>query len=283
MFLAQGNFAVDDIIPQIGPWVENIGTTKIATLFQDLFAFIEIFHILGLFMLGGATILVCLRLIGVGLTEVSPSVVEKNTRLWFNIGVIMAIVSGLMIGLSNAQKLYNNSAFLFKMLAMFSGIFFSYFVVNPVARADGKVGPGAKIWLLVALIIWVLGIVVMLTNVGSDVGVFHVIVAGGLVAFAALQGKARWILVAGLVALIVPWQLLTHIWIRTDDANMVPYDTTNKIFMWSTAAWIGAFSVANILGKAAPKDSNATARLIGFAAILVWVTVGAGGRWIGLT
>ena len=186
MILGQSNFAVDDLLPQIGPWVESIGTTPLATFFQNVFAQIEVFHIIGLFMLGGATILTCLRLIGVGLVEVSPSVVERNTRLWLNIGVVMAIVSGLMIGLSNAQKLYNNSAFLFKMLAMFSGIIFTYFVMIPVARREGEVGGSARIALIAAMLLWLAGIAVMISNVGSDVGAFHVIFAGALVALAAL-------------------------------------------------------------------------------------------------
>ena len=85
--------AFDDIIPSIGPWVEGLSTDPLAMLFQNLFAFIEIFHIIGLFMLGGAVILTSLRLIGVGLTEVAPSVVAKNVRLWLTIGVIMTIIA----------------------------------------------------------------------------------------------------------------------------------------------------------------------------------------------
>jgi hypothetical protein len=39
----------------------------------------------------------------------------------------------------------------------------------------------------------------------------------------------------------------------------------------------------NILGKDSRSESTTLSRLIGYATILVWVTVGAGGRWIGLT
>jgi hypothetical protein len=284
MLLAQGKFlpdAVDDIIPQIGPWVENVGNTALARFFQDVFAQIEVFHILGLFMLGGATILTSLRLIGVGLVDLKPSEVEKNTRIWLNIGVVMAIASGMMIGLSNAQKLYNNSAFLFKMIAMIAGIVFTYGAMIPAAKADGKVGGGARIALLIAMLIWLFGIAVMVTKVGSNVGAFHVLFAGALVLFGCLQGSLRWVMVAGVAIAVIVLQIVTHFMLG--DPYSEPYIAANRIFMWGTAAFLVALMLLNIFGKAAPRDSNALARLIGYSTILVWVTVGAGGRWIGLT
>lgn len=275
----------EQIIPSIGPWIEGLGITPIAAFFQNVFAQIEVFHIIGLFMLGGATILTCLRLIGVGLVDVSPSEVEKNTRLFLNIGVIMAIVSGLMIGVSNASKLYNNSAFLFKMIAMFAGIIFTYAVMIPVAKADGVVSSRARTGLIIGMLIWLVSIMVMIGKIGSNVGSFHVILAGSLIAFMALQGKMRWIYASVLLLIVVAWQIVTHVVVTPGETTeaIAAFDMANKTFMWLSAIWVFGFATANILGKSAPKDSNALSRLIGYATILVWVTVGAGGRWIGLT
>ena len=92
-------------------------------------------------------------------------------------------------------------------------------------------------------------------------------------------------LVGGLAVIVAVWQALTHLVITqgTTEADIAAYDATNKTFMWLTALYVLSLIVLNIFGKGAARGSNAMARLIGYATILVWVTVGAGGRWIGLT
>lgn len=279
------------IVPGIQPWVESLKTTDAAVFVQGLFAQIEVFHILGLFMLGGATILVSLRLIGVGLTEIPASTVEKQTRLWFTIGVVMAIVSGLTIGLSNAEKLYNSTAFLWKMLAMVAGILFSYFVLMPTARKEGEVSAGSRLWMIVALAVWLLGILLMVTGRGSNslgnVGFFHVLTAGALIALAATQGRMRWVLGLGLLALVVVWQVVTHGVIlkpADDDPDLLArFEMANRAFIYLIGIWVFGISALNIMGRGAPAGPTSIARLVGYAAILIWVTVGAGGRWIGLS
>lgn len=273
--------AFDDIIPSIGPWVEGLSTDPLAMLFQNLFAFIEIFHIIGLFMLGGAVILTSLRLIGVGLTEVAPSVVAKNVRLWLTIGVIMTIVSGLMIGLSNASKLYSNSAFLYKMIAMVASIIFTYAALMPVAKADGRVGTGPKVGMVIALIVWALGIVVMVIKPGSNVGAFHMLVAGVLVLFAALQGRMRWVMAGGVLLAFLVLQVVTHGFL--EDPYAPEYINANRVFMWGVSAFLVVLTLMSIFGKGRTSDSSSLARLIAYSTILAWVMTGAGGRWIGLT
>lgn len=273
--------AFDDIIPSIAPWVETVATKPLAMFFQDVFAQIEVFHIIGLFMLGGAVILTSLRLLGVGLTEVQPSVIQKNVRLWLHIGVVMTVVSGLMIGLSNASKLYSNSAFLYKMLAMVASIIFTYAALMPVAKADGRVGTGPKIGMLIALIVWALGIIVMVVKPGSNVGAFHMLVAGTLVLFAALEGRMRWIMAGGVLLAFLVLQVVTHGFLS--DPYAPEYINANRVFMWGVSAFLVVLTLMSIFGKGASKDSSSLARLIAYSTILAWVMTGAGGRWIGLT
>ncbi|CAN5234401.1 hypothetical protein BH11PSE2_BH11PSE2_21770 [soil metagenome] len=273
------------IIPALGPWISSLNTNKLALFFQNLFAFIEIFHILGLFMLGGAVIMISLRLIGVGLVELPASQIQRSVRIWMTIGVVLAIVTGLMIGLSNASKLYNNSAFLFKMIAMIAAIIFSYFVLIPVAKADGKADGRAKIGLLLAGLIWIVSLIVLIENKGSNVGIVHILAASSLISFAALKGKARWIMTGGLAIIVGAWQYVTHVTttLGTTAEQAAAYDKANFWFIVATAVWLLGAMLLNVTGRIGPKDSNALARLVGYATILVWVTVGVGGRWIGLT
>jgi hypothetical protein len=269
------------IIPSLQPWIDSRATSPTAVALQNVFAQIEVFHILGLFALGSAVILLCLRLIGVGLIDVPASQIHKTMRNWLHIGVVVAIVSGLLMGFSNASKLYNNSAFLFKMVALVAAVIFSYAVLVPVAKADGQVKGGAKVGLFVAVLVWLLSLAIMLTKPGSNVGFFHLIFAGGLVAFAAMSGAMRWTLVGGSAVIVLVWNIVTHVFVR--EAERAAYDNANKLFMVLITAWIFGLIALNIFGKGAAKDSNTAGRFVGYATILVWITVGAGGRWIGLT
>ena len=192
MSLIPDNFK--QIVPAIDAWVESLATQPFPIALQSWFAHIEVFHILGLFALSAAVILVGLRLIGVGFVEATPSSLLRNTRLWLHVGVLTAIVSGLLMGLSNASKLYDNSAFLWKMIALVAAVIFSYAVLVPTARRDGAAGGGARIGLILGLAVWLLSLVVMISKQGGNVAIFHVIFACALVAVFATYGALRWVL-----------------------------------------------------------------------------------------
>jgi hypothetical protein len=274
---------LQQIIPSLSGWIDSLATNPTAVGLQNVFAQIEVFHILGLFALGSCVILTSLRLMGVGLVEAPASTIYRNTRIWLHVGVAVAIISGLLMGLSNASKLYNNTAFLWKMIAMIAAIIFSYAVLVPTAKADGQVSGGVKVGLVVGLVIWALSFLIMLTNKGANVGVFHVMFAATLIGSIALQGRSRWVLLIGVALAIVVLQILTHAVPDFKDPFSDIYMTINKVFMWGTGLFLLALMAWNVMGKSAAEDSTALSRFIGICAILAWVSVGAGGRWIGLT
>jgi hypothetical protein len=272
---------VQQVAPGLRGWVDSLLTDPTAVALQDWFAVIEVVHFLGLFALAACVIVTSLRLIGVGLIEAPASAIWRNTRVWLHIGVMSAIGSGLLMGLSNAGKLYNNTAFFWKMIALIAAIVFSYAVMAPAAKADGRLGPAAKAGLVVGLGVWAAAVFVMLTNKGANVGVIHVLFAAALIAGVALRGWARWLLAGGLAVLIVVLQILTHA-VFTDPFSEV-YMSVNRVWMWGAGLFVLGVAGLNILGLQARHGSTAASRLVGYATILVWVTVGAGGRWIGYT
>lgn len=269
------------ILPSIDPWIEHLSTDPLAMALQNTFAQIEVFHILGLFALSAAVILVSLRLLGVGFVEAPPAALHRNTRLWLHLGVAVAIISGLLMGLSNASKLYDNSAFLWKMIALLAGVIFSYAVLVPTAKRDGAVAGGARIGLFIGLAVWLLSIVVMLSKQGGNVAIFHVIFACALISALALQGAMRWVLLIGVAVWVVALQVATHGMIG--DPFTEAWMNVNKVFMWIGGVFVFGLAGLNILGRSARPGTTTLSRLVGYAAILIWVTVGAGGRWIGLT
>ncbi|HEY8571506.1 DUF6644 family protein [Phenylobacterium sp.] len=269
------------IIPSIEGWIESLATQPFPVALQSWFAVIEVFHILGLFCLAAAAILVGLRLLGVGFVEATPSSIYRNTRLWLHLGVVLAIVSGILMGLSNASKLYDNSAFLWKMIALVAGVIFTYAVLVPTAKREGEVSGGARIGLILGLLVWVLALVVMISKKGGNVAIFHVMFACALISIFALYGALRWIMLIGLVVLVVGLQIATHGVVG--DPFTETWMTVNKAWMWIAGVFVFGLAALNIFGRSARPGTTTLSRLVGYAAILIWVTVGAGGRWIGLT
>src|SRR5206468_11326240 len=99
------NFEV--FFPALRPWVMNLVNVWPAYIVKPQYANWEVLHILSLTLLGGTAILMNLRLLNVGIVEEPPSEVYRNLRRWQDVGVIGIIISGILIGMANAEKLYD--------------------------------------------------------------------------------------------------------------------------------------------------------------------------------
>jgi hypothetical protein len=268
----------EEFFPHIRPWVANLGNVPPGSVVKPQFAVWEVAHILSLIMLGGATILMNLRLIGVGLTDESPSEVRRSLRPWLNLGVIGIVVTGVLIGSANAERLYDSNAFTVKMAALLAGIIFTYGVSGPVAKADGVVGLGPRIFTLLGFAVWLFGLWVFVTSQLINPGIFHVLTAAALIVLFAATGRLRWTYLVGLLVLIAVQSVATHIVIKPDDYTALT--PVNKAFAWIFAVWILAAAAVAMFRPARPKAGGRLAQFIGYATILVWITAAAAGRWI---
>ena len=118
-----------------------------------LFPAIEAVHLLALANLGGAVLMLDLRLLGAGLTGQATSAVERGARPWFLAAVVTMIVSGVLIGLSEALKLYDKPAFWVKMATLAIALAFTFALKLPLARRD-VAGLAAKTLAVVSLALW---------------------------------------------------------------------------------------------------------------------------------
>lgn len=117
-----------------------------------LFPAIEAVHLLALALLGGAVLMLDLRLLGLGLTSQPASSVERETRPWLIGALAMMVVTGSLLGVSEALKLYDKRAFWVKMIALACALVFTFAVKNPLARR----GPGrmARPLAVASLALW---------------------------------------------------------------------------------------------------------------------------------
>ena len=266
------------LLPAIRPWVVNLVNVWPAYIIKPQYANWEVLHILSLTVLGGAAILMNLRLLNVGIVEEPPSEIYRNLRRWQDVGVVGIIVSGILIGMANAEKLYDSSAFLVKMCALVGGIVLVYGASRPVARADGEVSGSAKLWFFVGALIWLAGVFLMATSALINVGLYHVITAAALVVLIAARGRLRWIYLAGLLALVAVHQGMTHVVYKGDD--IAHLDPVNKLFTWLYALWILGAGAVRLVMTRREERQGAYVQLIAWSSILVWVTGAAAGRWI---
>jgi hypothetical protein len=123
-----------------------------------LFPAIEAVHLIALALLGGALLMLDLRLIGVGLTGQATSAVERSTRPWLIGAILTMIATGVLIGFSEALKLLDRKAFTVKMIALAAALLFTFAIRGPQARRDIAGLPAMAIgvvslglWLTVAL------------------------------------------------------------------------------------------------------------------------------------
>ena len=272
-------FTFKDFFPQFAGWIQNLEQVWLGPIFKPYFAHLEVWHIVSLFILGGCMILMNLRLLGVGLTTESPSSIEKNVRGWLAFGVFGVLASGVLIGFANAEKLYGSPAFTVKMISLLAAIIFTYAACVPTAKADGRVGTGAKVAVLIALLLWVVSLWLFATIVGLAPGIILVIIAAAMMVYIALQGRIRWVYVAGLAVIVAAHQVATH-FVYDLNSGYDAFVTANKWFVRAEAVWVVAFAAYQVLAVRNPLAGGPLTRLVGFSSLLVWVTVAAAGRWI---
>ena len=107
------------------------------TIKESLWYFpaIEAVHLLGLAMLGGAILVVDLRMFGVGFANQSIAHVARSAQRWLVVSIVVMLSTGIPLFLSEAVKCYYNTAFWVKMVGLAVGLVFTFTVRNKVAMS----------------------------------------------------------------------------------------------------------------------------------------------------
>ena len=109
-----------------------------AAVRQSLWAFpvIEAVHLLGLCLLGGAILIVDLRMLGVGLRAQRISQLAMRARPWLVGGLGIMLLTGVPLFLSEAIKCYYNTSFWVKMATLPVALTYTFGVRDRVARKE---------------------------------------------------------------------------------------------------------------------------------------------------
>jgi hypothetical protein len=119
-----------------------------------VFAFIEVFHLLGLTLLLGTVVLVDLRLCGYGLRRQSLAQVASDALPWMLVGMAVTMGSGSLLFVSEAMKCYGSPPFFVKMGFLFTALVFTFTLHRKLTKRDappppvwGKVAAGLSLFL----------------------------------------------------------------------------------------------------------------------------------------
>ncbi len=138
-------------------WLDTSLLADISKAYGGVFAVVQMFHLLGLALMGGSVLLADLRLLNVVMTDVPSKVVFENTQKLFNIALVVLILSGIFMASAVALKLYYNEAWWAKMAGLGLGIVFVYFVRKPLfTKFDHEsISPAAiKVTAICSIVIW---------------------------------------------------------------------------------------------------------------------------------
>ncbi len=126
-------------------WFEASGVGRAVRESVWAFAVIESIHLLGLVTMGGAALLVDLRLLNLGLRQRPVAELARDARRFFSFGLVVMIASGTSLFASEAVKCYYSTPFWIKIITLFFATIFTYGVRNRVALAqEGRFGGASK-------------------------------------------------------------------------------------------------------------------------------------------
>ena len=122
------------------PFFEWCEATPLGLMVREsvwLFPAIEAVHLLGLCMLGGALLVVDLRLLGTGLTGTPVAALARHARPWLRTAVVVMIVTGVLLFLSESVKCYYSQAFWVKITTFPVALAFTFAVRQRVIGVEG--------------------------------------------------------------------------------------------------------------------------------------------------
>lgn len=265
------------LFPGLEDWIASLKTAFPASVIRAhawMFPVIQTFHLLALSALGGSVLLTSLRMMDAGLTEASLERIERAARPVLIAALAVIAVSGVLMASVVAAKLYGRPAYFLKMVALVAGLILSLGVAGSVARNGGVLTRPALAMTAAAVALWLWAMWIFGTSMGAAPGAFHVVCAGWLVAMAFGSRLTRIVLGAVTAVAVVGVAVVTYGVFHP----MEEYDLVMEINRW--AVRLAGLAVAGVLVWEFTRPTPV--RLIGAFTIVVWFTVAASGRWIGL-
>jgi hypothetical protein len=137
-------------------WVQYSAPLEAMRASPWLFPVIATIHLMGLAIIGGAVLLVDLRLLGFGLRNQPVAALMRDAERWLVRGLVVMVSTGILLFMCFATKYYYLTFFWVKMAALLLVVAFTSTVHRRIAMADEtRANPWSrKLVAVVSLSLW---------------------------------------------------------------------------------------------------------------------------------
>ncbi len=135
-------------------WLEYLPLLVAMRSSPWLFPVIATVHLLGLAIIGGAVLVVDLRLLGLGLTGQSAARLARDTEPLLLIGIASMLLTGPWLFMCFATKYYYLTAFWLKLASLGAVLLFTFTIRRRVVRNPTIAGSVPKLVAVASLSLW---------------------------------------------------------------------------------------------------------------------------------
>jgi len=119
------------------------------------FPMAECFHIVFFGMTIGTIMIVNLRLLGLAFPRQTPAQLVQSTWVWTLVGLVVTILAGMALFLSDPRMYYFNLGFRAKVVIFLLAVLYHYTVYSKVASSSPSKGVGMTVG-VISVVLWVL-------------------------------------------------------------------------------------------------------------------------------
>lgn len=127
---------IADVLWQFAKWSEATPLGKMIRNSEYAFPMIEFVHLAALAVIGGAVLIVDMRMLGLGLKKTSVAQLAKDAQPYVTGSLIVMLLTGIALYSSEATKCYASVAFWIKMASLLLAMIFTYTIKKRVAAGD---------------------------------------------------------------------------------------------------------------------------------------------------
>ena len=134
-------------------WLDHSALANLIRASTWAFAALEVVHLLGLTLLLGSISVLDLRLFGAGLRDQSITQIASDTSPIMMIGLATSALTGVILAVAEANKLYYSDPFIIKMILFVLAVTFTFTFHRRLTTQEPSRGAALRGG-IISLILW---------------------------------------------------------------------------------------------------------------------------------
>lgn len=134
-------------------WLDHSALANVIRASTWAFAALEVVHLLGLTLLLGSISVLDLRLLGAGLRDQTVTEIAVDTSPWTMIGLGTVTLTGIVMAVAEANRLYESGPFTIKMVLFVLAVIFTFTFHRGLAKSEPTAGSALRGG-IVSLLLW---------------------------------------------------------------------------------------------------------------------------------